>query len=150
MVGGKIVSSCNDLILWFNWWWRNWCFNKRTSLRVCNVCRMYWWLGHSLWGISWFCECKQNYRWKSCCAVLTSLVNFGIVIGNMRAQGYDGAANMSGIHRGVQARISERIPTAPYIHSKAHVLNLAIVHLSSDVSVKPMMAFTFQNSTKNG
>jgi hypothetical protein len=54
------------------------------------------------------------------------------------------------IHRGVQARIRERIPTAQYVHSKAHVLNLAIVHLSSDVSVKPMMAFTFQNSTKNG
>jgi hypothetical protein len=46
--------------------------------------------------------------------------------------------------------LSEWIPTAPYIHSKAHVLNLAIVHSSSDVSVKPMMAFTFQNSTKNG
>ena len=46
--------------------------------------------------------------------------------------------------------LAKRIPTAPYIHSKAHVLNLAIVHLSSDVSVKPMMAFTFQNSTKNG
>jgi len=79
-------------------------------------------------------------------------VNFGIVIGNMRAQGYDGTATMSGIHRGVQARIREWIPTAPYIHSKAHVLNLAIVHSSSDyhVSIRNMMdivqeiAFAFQ------
>jgi hypothetical protein len=63
-------------------------------------------------------------------------VNFGIVIGNMKAQGYNGATNRSGIHRGVQARIRERIPTAQYVYSKAHVINLAIVYLSSDVSVK--------------
>ena len=53
---------------------------------------------------------------------------------------YDGAAIMSGIHRGVQARIRERIPTAQYVHSKTHVLSLAIVRSSSDVSVKTMMA----------
>jgi len=75
---------------------------------------------------------------------------------NMRAQGYDGIANMSGIHRGVQARIRERIPTAQYVHSKAHVLNLAIEHSSSDVSVRTMMTtvqeieFSFQYSSKNG
>jgi hypothetical protein len=45
---------------------------------------------------------------------------------------------MSGIHRGVQARIRERIPTALYVHCNAHVLNLAIVHSSSDVSVRTM------------
>jgi hypothetical protein len=57
---------------------------------------------------------------------------------------------MSGIHRGVQARIRERIPTAHYVHYKAHVLNLAIVHSSSDVPVKTVMAFAFQYSSKNG
>ncbi|CAC5403884.1 unnamed protein product [Mytilus coruscus] len=35
---------------------------------------------------------------------LTQLEKYGIIIANMRAQGYDGAANMSGVHRGVQAR----------------------------------------------
>ena len=58
----------------------------------------------------------------------------------MRAQEYGGAADMSGIHRDVQANIRERIPTTQYIHYKAHVLNLAIVHSSSDVSVRTMMA----------
>ncbi|CAC5389178.1 unnamed protein product [Mytilus coruscus] len=58
----------------------------------------------------------------------------------MRAQGYDGAANMSGIHKGVQARIKEIVPTANYVHCKAHVLNLAIVHASQDPSVRTMMA----------
>ena len=58
----------------------------------------------------------------------------------MRAQENGGAADMSGMHRGVQARIRKRIPTAQYVHYKAHVLNLAIVHSSSDVSVRSMMA----------
>ena len=53
----------------------------------------------------------------------------------MRAQGYNEAANMSGIHRGVHASIRERIPTAQYVHSKVYILNLAIVHSSSDVTV---------------
>ena len=50
-------------------------------------------------------------------------MNFGIAIDFMGAQGYDGIENMSGIHRGVQARITKRTPTAQYVHSKAHVLN---------------------------
>ena len=37
----------------------------------------------------------------------------------MRAQGYDGTASMSGIHRGVQASIRERILIAQYVHSNA-------------------------------
>jgi hypothetical protein len=63
---------------------------------------------------------------------------------------------MSRIHRGVQARIRERIPTALYVHCNAHVLNLAIVHSSSDVSVRAMLdtvqeiEFDFQWSSKNG
>ena len=74
----------------------------------------------------------------------------------MRAQGYDGTASMSGIHRGVQASIRERILIAQYVHFKAYVLSLAIVHSSSDVSVRTMMAtmqvieFAFQYSSKNG
>ena len=39
-------------------------------------------------------------------------MNFSRVIDNVRVQWYVVAANMSGIHRGVQARIRERIPTA--------------------------------------
>jgi hypothetical protein len=65
-----------------------------------------------------------------------------------------GAANMSGVHRGAQSRIRERIPTAQYVHCEAHVLNLAIVHSSSDVSVRIMVAtvqeiaFAFRYSSK--
>lgn len=53
---------------------------------------------------------------------------YGIATNKMRAQGYDGAANMAGVHRGVQAIIRQSIPDAVYVHCKAHSLNLAIGH----------------------
>jgi len=49
------------------------------------------------------------------------------------------AANMSEIHRGVQARIRAEIPGAIYTHCKAHNLNLAIVHASEEVYARNMM-----------
>ena len=77
----------------------------------------------------------------------------------MKAQGYDGTANMSGIHRGVQASIRERILIAQYVHSKVNLsicFKLSYCTFSSDVSVRIMMAtmqvieFAFQYSSKNG
>lgn len=44
----------------------------------------------------------------------------------MVGQGYDGAANMSGHTRGVQARMKEGFPEAVYVHCRSHNLNLAI------------------------
>ena len=72
----------------------------------------------------------------------------------MRGQGYDGASNMSGIHRGVQARIRRIIPEAMYTHCKAHCLNLAIIHASKEIYARNMMntiqqvAFAFNYSAK--
>ncbi|VDI17927.1 Hypothetical predicted protein [Mytilus galloprovincialis] len=72
----------------------------------------------------------------------------------MRAQGYDGEANMSGKHQGVQAHVKERFPEASYVHCKSHCLNLAIVHSCKDASVRTIMstvqdiAFSFDYSAK--
>ena len=72
----------------------------------------------------------------------------------IRGQGYDGASNMSGIYRGVQARIRQQYPEAVYTHCRAHCLNLAIVHASSSTYVRNMMAtvqtvaFAFNMSAK--
>lgn len=63
----------------------------------------------------------------------------GIDLENMRAQAYDGVANMAGIHKGVQSRIKERIPGASYVHCKAHNLNLSIVHASGEPLARTMM-----------
>uniref|UniRef100_A0A8C6P238 Zinc finger MYM-type protein 1-like n=1 Tax=Nothobranchius furzeri TaxID=105023 RepID=A0A8C6P238_NOTFU len=48
-------------------------------------------------------------------------------IDNIRGQGYDGAANMSGQFKGLQSRIQKQNPKALYVHCQAHCLNLVLV-----------------------
>ena len=71
---------------------------------------------------------------------LDKLEHYGIITDQMRAQGFDGNANMSGIRKGVKAIIRERVPTANYVHCKAHALNLAIVDSCAEPCVRTMMA----------
>ena len=54
-------------------------------------------------------------------------------ITKLRGQGYDGAACMSGIYTGVQARILAKEPKAVYIHCAAHNLNLVLNDAVCDV-----------------
>lgn len=68
---------------------------------------------------------------------MTFLQDREIDIGNMRAQGYDGASNMSGRHNSVQALMRQHAPDATYIHCKAH---LAVVHSCKEPCVRTMMA----------
>jgi hypothetical protein len=49
-------------------------------------------------------------------------------------QGYDGAANMSGIYLGVQDRIAKREPNAEYVRCAAHNLNLALSDCVQNIS----------------
>ncbi|KAK9954687.1 hypothetical protein ABG768_016736 [Culter alburnus] len=58
--------------------------------------------------------------------ILNSITKNGFNISKCRGQGYDGAANMSGIYAGVQARIKEKEPLATYVHCAAHNLNLVL------------------------
>ena len=44
----------------------------------------------------------------------------------MVGQCYDGAANMSGVQKGVAARMQEIVPEAVYVHCNAHRLHLAL------------------------
>uniref|UniRef100_A0A3B3RTZ4 HAT C-terminal dimerisation domain-containing protein n=1 Tax=Paramormyrops kingsleyae TaxID=1676925 RepID=A0A3B3RTZ4_9TELE len=55
-------------------------------------------------------------------------------ISKCRGQGYDGAANMSGIYLGVQARIWEKEPLATYVHCAAHNLNLVLNDAVKNIS----------------
>ncbi|XP_072571113.1 mitochondrial tRNA methylthiotransferase CDK5RAP1 isoform X3 [Paramormyrops kingsleyae] len=54
----------------------------------------------------------------------------GLEMKNMYGQGYDGAANMSGMYKGLQARIRAHNEKALYVHCKAHCLNLVLVEAS--------------------
>jgi hypothetical protein len=48
--------------------------------------------------------------------IISSLNNLNISINKLCGQGYDGAANMSGIYNGVQEKISKKVENAPYVH----------------------------------
>ena len=52
--------------------------------------------------------------------------------------GFNGAANMSGKFKGVQARFVTDVPGAHYVHCRAHSLNLAIVHRCQQPEVRNM------------
>jgi len=67
-------------------------------------------------------------------AILTQLSQLELNLEQTRGQGYDGASNMSGKYRGVQARLKELYPLAMYTHCCNHVLNL-VVSTSSQLPV---------------
>jgi hypothetical protein len=59
--------------------------------------------------------------------IVATLELFGLDVENVVAQGYDGAAVMSGVHKGVAARLRQRVPRAVNIHCHNHRLNLVLV-----------------------
>ena len=54
------------------------------------------------------------------------LQDSGLNIKSMVGQCYDGATNMSGVQKGVAARMQEIVPKAVYVHCCAHRLNLTL------------------------
>jgi len=72
--------------------------------------------------------------------ILTQLSQLGLNLKHMRGQGYDGARNMSGKYRGVQARVKELHPLAMYTHCCNHVLSLVISTSSQLPVIRNAMA----------
>jgi hypothetical protein len=68
--------------------------------------------------------------------VCRKLENLGLDMSKLVGLGFDGAANMSGKVKGLQARISAKVPTAQYVHCRAHCLNLAIMHCCREPMVR--------------
>ncbi len=63
--------------------------------------------------------------------ILEKLEDDGLNIENCRGQAYDNGANMAGINKGVQNRITSVQKTAKFISCAAHSLNLSGVHAAS-------------------
>ncbi|KAI6647807.1 Zinc finger MYM-type protein 1-like [Oopsacas minuta] len=55
-----------------------------------------------------------------------ALVSLNPQFGNLRRQGYDGAANMSGCEHGLQAKVREENPRALWMYCFGHNLNLVV------------------------
>ena len=60
-------------------------------------------------------------------AIVDTIEELGLSLNELRGQGYDGAATMSGKKSGVQKQIRDIQPKAVYTHCAGHSLNLAIV-----------------------
>ena len=80
---------------------------------------------------------------------LETIQSVGLLVNDMRAQGYDGASVMSGHVSGVQTRIRQVNPNAVYVHCRPDVLNLCIVHASKLPLVRNIMD-TVQEVTDYG
>ena len=77
-----------------------------------------------------------------------SLCRLNLPLANLRAQCYDGASNMVGIHSGVQRRIRDEQPKAVYVHCMNHSLNLAIQDASTRVRcIRDTLSFTNELAT---
>ncbi|XP_052809573.1 zinc finger MYM-type protein 1-like, partial [Mya arenaria] len=87
-----------------------------------------------------FSQCESTTGEALANAFIENITKLGVKTDQMRDQGYDGASNMSGIHRRVQARIRSLIPEAIYTHCKAHCLNLAIIHASKEVHARNLLS----------
>jgi hypothetical protein len=68
--------------------------------------------------------------------ILQELGKLNIDLTYCRGQAFDGSSNMSGIFKGVQARISKLQPLATYSHCTNHRLNLAISKACSVASIR--------------
>ena len=72
-----------------------------------------------------FLQCQDGMTGEALAqSILRYMQEIGLEAADMRCQGYDGAANMSGKHSGVAARIQQEYPRAKYVHCSLHVLNL--------------------------
>ncbi|GLT98112.1 hypothetical protein SLE2022_156340 [Rubroshorea leprosula] len=81
-------------------------------------------------------------------AILSMLSHYNLDIQNICGQGYDGASNMRGEFKGLQALISKECPYAYYIHYLAHHLQLALVAASKEhgealTAYEALMSFEF-------
>ena len=65
---------------------------------------------------------------KIASAIMDLLLRLNIDIAYCRAQVYDGAANMTGIHKGVKSQIQNIVPEAVFVYCKNHGVNLDLQH----------------------
>ena len=60
--------------------------------------------------------------------ILGTLETYGLNLGYLRGQGYDGAGNMAGKYRGAAATIQSKCPKAVYVHCAARACHNYVPH----------------------
>ncbi len=67
-------------------------------------------------------------------ALVTSLKEKNLELGEVVGMGFDGAATFSGRKTGVQARLKKHAPHAIFIHCHCHMLQLACVQAANNTA----------------
>ncbi|XP_040580364.1 zinc finger MYM-type protein 1-like [Lepeophtheirus salmonis] len=67
--------------------------------------------------------------------ILDVITRLSLLTDNLRAQTYDGAANILGLYKGWQAKVKECQPLALNFHYVTHLANLIMQHAVSDYPV---------------
>uniref|UniRef100_A0A8I6XVA6 DUF4371 domain-containing protein n=1 Tax=Hordeum vulgare subsp. vulgare TaxID=112509 RepID=A0A8I6XVA6_HORVV len=62
--------------------------------------------------------------------LVESIKSYGLLIDDIRGQGYDNGSNMKGKHRGVQSRLLKINPRALYMPCACHSLNLTLCDMA--------------------
>ncbi|CAN0880847.1 Zinc finger MYM-type protein 1 [Linum grandiflorum] len=75
---------------------------------------------------------KDTMSMTLCSAIRDTLSSHNFSLQNLRGQGYDGASNMHGEWKGLQALFLKKFPHAYYVHRMAHHLQLALVAASRE------------------
>uniref|UniRef100_A0A8C5QMR9 Zinc finger MYM-type protein 1 n=2 Tax=Leptobrachium leishanense TaxID=445787 RepID=A0A8C5QMR9_9ANUR len=96
------------------------------NLRACSVTVNEAFLGFHVIEDQRAAEIERN--------IVACVESKGLDLSKCRGQGYDGAATMSGVYSGVQARIAKREKNALYVHCAAHNLNLVIQDAVADIA----------------
>lgn len=76
--------------------------------------------------------------------IVALLEKFNVPAAKLVAQTYDGARVMSGASGGTQAIVKKSFPNADYIHCKAHVLNLVLLHALTNETQKDFFRHSLQ------
>ena len=67
-------------------------------------------------------------------AIMDALLRFNVPADRLSGVSFDTAANMSGVHKGVQARIKEKNPCCLYVPCSNHCLDLILQEASREVT----------------
>ena len=101
-------------ILFHTSWWNDWCRLSQTEQLSLSVRFIKDTKVHE--EFLCFVPVSSTTGKDLASTILTQLSQLGLNLEHMCGQGYDGASNMSGKYRGVQARVKELYPLAMHTH----------------------------------
>jgi hypothetical protein len=77
--------------------------------------------------------------------VKKAILNLELKLEDIVGECFDGAANMSGVHKGLATRMKECSPLVVYVHCYGHLLNLALQDSMTSIESAAMPLERYRN-----